>query len=235
VRREPADEVELTASVVMLCGLPASGKTTTAGRLHAHAGGVLIRSCDVYADLGIDLPDWVVRTKGFTVNVHEYDVVRDRAYDEIARRLAESLPASELVILDAVYGERSKRSAVYALCRSHHVDVTLIHCRCDDTAEVTRRLDRRRGRENVPEHEASDCSVVRDIARRWEDPSGDRLADGSRPTIIAVDTSREPPIVCGPATDSRLVFLLRAALAAVGAPRYRSFAPQPPASRGSLA
>ena len=234
MRREPADEVELTASVVMMCGLPASGKTTTAGRLHAHAGGVLIRSCDVYADLGIDLPDWVVRTQGFTVNVHEYDAVRDRAYDEIARRLAESLPASELVILDAVYGERSKRSAVYALCRSHHVDVTLIHCRCDDADEITRRLDRRRGQEKVPEHEASDSSVFRDIARRWEDPSGDRLADGG-PTIIAVDTAREPPIVWGPAADSRLACLLRAALAAVEAPRYRSCAPQPPASRESLA
>ena len=79
------------ASVVMMCGLPASGKTTTAGRLHAYAGGVLIRSCDVYADLGIRLPDWVVRTRGFTVNVHEYDQVRDRAYEEIARRLERNL------------------------------------------------------------------------------------------------------------------------------------------------
>ena len=70
------------AAVVMMCGLPASGKTSTAGLLHAHAGGVLIRSCDVYADLGIRLPDWVERTRGFTVNVHEYDHVRDRAYAE---------------------------------------------------------------------------------------------------------------------------------------------------------
>lgn len=30
------------AAVVMLCGLPASGKTTTASRLHGYAGGVLI-------------------------------------------------------------------------------------------------------------------------------------------------------------------------------------------------
>jgi predicted kinase len=219
VRRKAADEVELTASVVMMCGLPASGKTTTAGRLHAHAGGVLIRSCDVYADLGIDLPDWVVRTQGFTVNVHEYDAVRDRAYEEIARRLAESLRAAELVILDAVYGERSKRSVIYALCRSRGVGVTLLHCRCDDPDEIRRRLDQRRGRERVPEHEASDHSVFRDIARRWEDPNMDRLADGSRPTIVTVDTSREPPIVRGPSTTFRLAGLLRNATAASGAPR----------------
>jgi len=52
-----------------MCGLPASGKTTTAERLHAHAGGVLIRSCDVYQELGISLPDWVRRTEGFTRDV----------------------------------------------------------------------------------------------------------------------------------------------------------------------
>ena len=36
-----------------MCGLPASGKTTTAERWHARLGGVLIRSCDVYQALGI--------------------------------------------------------------------------------------------------------------------------------------------------------------------------------------
>ena len=94
------------ASVVMMCGLPASGKTTTAGQLHSYAGGALIRSCDVYADLGIRLPDWVARTRGFTIDVDEYDRVRDRAYEEIACRLEHRLQSTGLVILDAVYGER---------------------------------------------------------------------------------------------------------------------------------
>ena len=78
-------------TVVMMCGLPASGKTTTAGRLHSRLGGALIRSCDVYEDLGISLPEWVRRTHGFTVNVAAYDTVRNRAYDEMARRLDEAL------------------------------------------------------------------------------------------------------------------------------------------------
>ena len=200
----------------MMCGLPASGKTTTSASLHAYAGGVLIRSCDVYADLGIRLPEWVVRTRGFTVNVHEYDEVRDRAYKEIARRLERNLAGSGLVVLDAVYGERAKRSEIYALCRLRGADVTLLHCRCDDANEVARRFDRRRGRESVPEHEASDRSVFHDIARRWEDPSDDRLVDGGSPTIITIDTFREPPVVGGPET-SPLADLLREALAAAPA------------------
>jgi len=201
-----------SATVVMMCGLPAAGKTTTAARLHAHAGGVLIRSCDVYADLGIRLPDWVERTRGFTVDVREYDRLRDRAYDELARRLESDLGRPRLVILDAVYGERAKRDVIYAIGRSRGVDVILLHCRCDDPAEVARRLERRRGRESTPEHEASDRSVFRDIARRWEDPHADVSEDGASPMIITIDTLSEPPIVRGP-ERSLLIRLLREAFA----------------------
>jgi predicted kinase len=195
----------------MMCGLPTAGKTTTAARLHARAGGALIRSCDVYADLGIRLPDWVERTRGFTVDVHEYDQWRDRAYDELARRLENRLGGAPLVIIDAVYGERAKRSVIYAICRSRGVEVVLLHCRCDDPAEVARRLARRRGRERTPEHEASDQSVARDIARRWEDPHADPCGDAPAPTIITIDTLGEPPIVRGP-EGSALVRLLHDAL-----------------------
>ncbi len=181
-------------SVVMMCGLPASGKTTTAGQLHACAGGVLIRSCDVYADLDIQLPAWVARTRGFTAGLHEYDRVRDRAYEEIAHRLEEHLRAAALVILDAVYGERAKRSRIYSICRARRADLTLVRCRCDDPSEVARRFARRRGHESVPEHEASDWSVFGDIARRWEDPQAD-IATGGAPAIVTVDTWREPRVV----------------------------------------
>lgn len=34
--------------LVLMCGLPAAGKTTIESRLHAHLGGALIRSCDVF-------------------------------------------------------------------------------------------------------------------------------------------------------------------------------------------
>jgi predicted kinase len=71
-------------SVLVMCGLPASGKTTAAERIHLHSGGVLVRSCDVYRSLGISLPDWVKRTDGFTRHLALYLRERDRAYVEIA-------------------------------------------------------------------------------------------------------------------------------------------------------
>ena len=208
------------SSVVMMCGLPASGKTTTAGQLHACAGGVLIRSCDVYADLDIRLPAWVARTHGFTTGVHEYDRVRDGAYEEIVHRLTEHLRATTLVILDAVYGERAKRSRIYSICRARRADLTLVHCRCDDPTEVTRRFARRRGHESVREHEASDWSVFRDIERRWEDPHAD-VAGGGVPAIVTVDTSRGPRVV-GASGQSWVAERLRQAFSAAYANAHRS-------------
>jgi len=159
-----------------MCGLPVSGKTTTAGRLHAVLGGRLIRSCDVYQRLGICLPDWVAKTRGFTEAVDAYEQVRDRAYEEMARLLEESLAAGEtLVILDAVHCERDKRAVVFDLCHRYAAAPVLVWCRCNDPGETERRLVARRGREAEPEREASDVSVYRHIASLWDDPVEDDL------------------------------------------------------------
>jgi predicted kinase len=173
------------AVVVLMCGLPASGKTTTAGRLHASLGGRLIRSCDVYADLGISLPDWVRRTNGFTVRVDEYARLRDAAYVEMARRLVEGLRAGVTpLIVDAVHGEPDKRAAVYAACRARGASPLLVWCRCDDNAETERRVLGRRGREREPEHEAADLSVVRHLAGLWRDPAPDARGASAIPILV---------------------------------------------------
>ncbi len=179
----------LSSSVVVMCGLPASGKTTAAGRIHAEAGGVLIRSCDVYHSLGISLPDWVRRTKGFTQNVTDYERERDRAYVELRRQLKRALAsAAGLIVLDAVHGESDKRQAVYRLCQEAGRLPVLVWCRCADVAEIRRRFRRRRGRAREPEHEAADLSVFRHIAGLWEEPMEDRLPDGRRVPFLTYDT-----------------------------------------------
>jgi adenylylsulfate kinase-like enzyme len=66
-------EPVMNRNVVLLAGLPASGKTTTAHRVHHSLGGVLIRSCDVYHMLGISVPEWVRRTRGFSENARAYE------------------------------------------------------------------------------------------------------------------------------------------------------------------
>ncbi|MBI2563055.1 MAG: ATP-binding protein [candidate division NC10 bacterium] len=179
----------LIPAVIMTCGLPASGKTTTAMRLHAHLGGVLIRSCDVYQELGIVLSEWVERTHGFTVKVAEYDRLRDEAYCEMATRVDTGLAAgATVVIVDAVHGERDKRRRLYEVCAARGAQPVLVLCLCGDFEEVRRRFRARRGRETEPQHEASDLSVFYDIGRRWQSPLTDELLDGTRPTIFTYDT-----------------------------------------------
>ena len=190
-----------------MAGLPATGKTTAAQRLHGQLGGMLIRSCDVYADLGISLPAWVERTAGFTRDVSAYDAARDAAYAEMGRRLTQALGAGETpVIVDAVHGERERRRAVHAICHAHDAVAVVVLCCCDDLQEIERRFVARRGREHQPECEASDLAVYRDIRRRWQDPQRDQPL----PPIVIVDTVRE--VVSPPAAGPEEAIRVAAAL-----------------------
>jgi len=173
-----------------MCGLPASGKTTTAERIHASAGGVLIRSCDVYRSLGISLPDWVRRTEGFTRSLEAYERERDRAYVEMAHRLEQALASrAPLVIVDAVHGEWAKRQVVYRVCETLEAMPILVWCQGASCETIQRRFELRRGQEEQadPRNEASDFSVFRHIAGLWEDPMADPV---SVPTVV-YDTWRD--------------------------------------------
>ncbi|MBI4593246.1 MAG: ATP-binding protein [Candidatus Rokubacteria bacterium] len=199
--------------VVLLCGLPASGKTTAAHRFQAAAGGALVRSCDVYQALGIDLGAWVRRTQGFTREVAAYERARDRAYVEMARRLERHLAAGEpLVILDAVHGERAKREVIYQFCRTHGARPTLLWCRCDDLGEVRQRIAARHGR-TEPEHEADDLSVFRHIQGLWEDPWTDPPVAGGAVPVVSYD-SLTGDLSHARGAPSPVVELIAAALAA---------------------
>lgn len=174
-----------------MSGLPASGKTTTAARLHARLGGVLIRQCDVYRRLGIDLPAWVQRTAGFTRDVDAYERVRDAAYVEMRREISAALERPERpVVVDAVHGEPSKRRALYEVCQAYARVPVVVWCRCDDPAELRRRFAARVA-SDAPEHEANDLSVHRHLLSQWTPPSAERLPDGTAVPVVVYDSTRD--------------------------------------------
>lgn len=177
--------------VVLMSGLPATGKTTLARRLHGWLGGDLIRQCDVYARLGIDLRAWVRTTAGFTRDVAAYERVRDEAYAAMREELRSALArGASVVVVDAVHGETAKRRPIYDICRAHDARPIVVWCRCDDADEIRRRVDARSGRGD-PEHEASDLSVDRHLRSLWQPPSGDRLPGGATVPVVVYDSMRE--------------------------------------------
>jgi hypothetical protein len=95
---------------------------------------------------------------------------------------------SRVVIVDAVHGELDKRRRLYEIADAGGAAPVVVLCLCDDFEEVRRRFRERRGREQEPEHEASDLSVFYDIGRRWQSPLTDELPDGRRPIILTYDT-----------------------------------------------
>jgi predicted kinase len=173
-----------------MSGLPASGKTTTAQRLHAKLGGVLIRQCDIYERLGIDLRAWVLRTERFTRETAAYEAARDHAYVAMHEELAAALEGARPVIVDAVYGEPAKRRAAYAVCDARGRSPIVVWCRCDDPDEVRRRILARVGCDG-PEHEASDLSVYTHLQSLWTPPGDERLADGTPVPVIVHDTTTD--------------------------------------------
>jgi predicted kinase len=111
------------ARIVLLCGLPGSGKTTTARRIAGETGGVRFCPDEWMAALGIDLFDEAARAKvealqwalaqelvalGQTVII-EWGVW-SRAERDVVRKRARELGARvELVYLDVPIDELLKR------------------------------------------------------------------------------------------------------------------------------
>lgn len=195
----------------------ASGKTTTAQRLHARLGGVLIRQCNVYERLGIDLRAWARRTAGFTRDVGAYERARDAAYvvmlDELRAALAGGGPR---VVVDAIHGELAKRRAIYEVRHAHACRPLVVWCRCDDPDEVRRRFAARAGCAE-PEHEASELSVYRHIRSLWQAPLGDRTPGGAAVPVVVYDTVRDA--WSGPEAVPALARLLVARACAPSSPR----------------
>jgi aminoglycoside phosphotransferase family enzyme/predicted kinase len=162
--------------LVLVGGLPGTGKSTLAQGLAGRADFRLIRSDLVRKELaglqaresarspfeeGIYAPDWSERT-----------------YAECLCRAEKLLFEGERVIVDASFGEEKRRQAILDAAGRLAVPVVFMLCQADP--EVTRRrLERRRG--DVSD---ADWSVYGKAAERWEE-----IGPATRGVLCEVSTN----------------------------------------------
>ncbi|MCX4462362.1 ATP-binding protein (plasmid) [Streptomyces sp. NBC_01340] len=129
--------------MILLCGLPGSGKTTLAGRLAGRIPVVRLCPDEWMAALGIDLFD---------------ERARDRLEGRLWEHARELLRLGRTVILEFGFWARCERDEKRAGARALGVWVEL-HCLAAPADELCRRLEAAAGRAGRgPSRSAASCS-----------------------------------------------------------------------------
>lgn len=166
--------------LVLLAGLPGTGKSSLAQGLRENANFHVVRSDTVRRELaGRSNGEHEPAAFGTGIYAPEWN---QRTYQECLHRARSLLLEGQRVIVDATFPEERWRRAFLDEASSLAVPAVLLHCQCN--SEVAReRLQNRRG--DVSE---ADWSVYQKAAARWEQ-IGDPTHEKTR--VIRTDEGRD--------------------------------------------
>ena len=179
--------------LIVMCGLPLTGKSTVAEHLSGVINAKIIstdsirrelfRSCtlqeilDSPDPLKCDLQRVFDAQPSIPEKYQQMIWQQNRlVYDRLLRKAADSL-SRRSVVLDGTFSRKSIRDRAYAIGRSASHDVYLIHCVCTDEV-IVKRLSRRQQTPDQTSYVAS-LAVFQKVKERFEDP-----LDGDIPTIV---------------------------------------------------
>ncbi len=180
------EECRKRPCLVLVGGLPGTGKSTLANDLASHAGLEVVRSDQVRKELarasgvagreaaagyasGIYTPEW-----------------NEQTYEECLVRADAALLEGKRVLVDASFRDESPRRRFLDLAAKRSVPVTLLMCHAD-TAVVKTRLEERR--DDVSD---ADWAIYLQAAERWES-----LGARTQQFCYAIETGRvdSPPLI----------------------------------------
>ena len=149
--------------LVLLAGLPGTGKSSLARALAERAGFTVIRSDEVRKELA-GRSDQGSAPAAFGEDLYAPDW-NERTYAECLRRAEALIFDGRRVLIDASFREEARRHLFLEAANRWGVTACLILCRAEPDV-IRNRLASRQG-------DASDAdgTIYEEIAKRWEEPS----------------------------------------------------------------
>ncbi|TMQ34308.1 MAG: hypothetical protein E6K70_08290, partial [Planctomycetota bacterium] len=157
------EEPDRRPCLVLVGGLPGTGKSSLAAELATRKGFQVIRSDVVrkeLAGLPADAPTpEPLRAKLYALDFHT------RTYAECLRRAEQALFEGKRVVVDATFREEHWRQTFLDSARRWGVPAVILICQASPET-VQHRLQKRR-------HDASDAEwlTYQQLAQQWEEPS----------------------------------------------------------------
>lgn len=150
--------------LILVGGLPGTGKTSLAGALADRLGCSLISSDRVRKELaGIPPEESAAAPYGTGIYTPEWS---RRTYGELAERATRLLRLGETVILDASWSAKEDRELLAAVAEREHARLTALRCAAPAPVTAARMRDRARGR-SASDADAEIAAAMRAEAAPW--------------------------------------------------------------------
>ena len=165
--------------LVLVGGLPGTGKSTLAAGLSAETGWALLRSDELRREL-----QPTADAASSPVDAGRYGPAAVGAvYDELLLRARRRLEEGEPVILDASWIDAGQRAAAVRAAAATGSELVELCCTCDEPVATARLVERSSGHGDVSEATPQVRAAMAERMDPW-------------PSAIAIDTSRRTPAQC---------------------------------------